>query len=222
MSQGAVGGASRGKVFGWTAAVVALLCLLLAPPGLAHNVYVANFNSHDLAVIDSRTNLLAGPSISLPGFAEPFTLAITPDGSRAYVSNSNGDSLLAVDLRTNAVIGAPIPSTATPTASRSRPMAAGSTLPTAAPKASLRSTPRPTRRSAARSRSRGFPTASRSRPTEGASTSATRGRPPSRSSIRKPTSRSRRSRSRTVLPASPSPPTAVAPMWSIVVRIPSR
>jgi len=72
-------------------------------------VYVANFNSHDLAVIDSRTNLLAGPPISLPGFAEPFTLAITPDGSRAYVSNSNGDSLLAVDLRTNSVVGAPIP-----------------------------------------------------------------------------------------------------------------
>ena len=72
-------------------------------------MYVANFNSHDLAVIDSRTNLLAGPPISLLGAAEPFTLAITPDGSRAYVSNSNGDSLLAVDLRTKAVVGAPIP-----------------------------------------------------------------------------------------------------------------
>jgi YVTN family beta-propeller protein len=109
VSQGAVRRAPRDKVFGCAAAVVTLLCLLLASPGHARGVYAASFNSHDLAVIDSRTNLLAGPPISLPNFVEPFTLAITPDGSRAYVSNSNGDSLLTVDLRTNAVIGAPIP-----------------------------------------------------------------------------------------------------------------
>jgi YVTN family beta-propeller protein len=86
-----------------------VLACVLAPPALARDAYVTNFNGASVSVIDTATNTAATSTI--PVGNAPAGLAITPDGSRAYVTNRFAGppgTVSVIDTATNAVVGTPI------------------------------------------------------------------------------------------------------------------
>lgn len=63
-------------------------------------VYVANFRSSNVSVIDTATDTVVA-IIPVAG-PDPLGMAITADGSRLYVANSGGTTVSVVDATTNA------------------------------------------------------------------------------------------------------------------------
>jgi len=63
--------------------------------------YVVNDNSNNVTVFDIATNALVA-NISVG--ANPWRIAITPDGAQAYVTNQNDNSVSVIDTSTNGVI----------------------------------------------------------------------------------------------------------------------
>src|SRR5436190_14872376 len=87
----------------------------VTPVGLAVTpdnrfAYVANNNNYGLSngntvsVLDLTNNTLA-QTISDPSFNQPYTVTMSPDGTRAYVTNSNSTTISMINPVTNAVTG---------------------------------------------------------------------------------------------------------------------
>ena len=90
-------------------AVAALIGALLASSAAARNIYVTNYNSDTVSVVDGNTNQVIGAPIATGSESGPYTVAITPDGKTAYVVNYDSASVSAIDISLNQVIGSPIP-----------------------------------------------------------------------------------------------------------------
>jgi len=76
------------------------------PFGVAINtsgtkVYVANWDSNDVSVIDTSTNTVTA---TVPVGKEPKGVAVTPDGTKIYVTNTNSSTVSVIDTATNSVI----------------------------------------------------------------------------------------------------------------------
>src|SRR5712664_630305 len=88
--------------------VIATIQVGMGPRRLAYdsanqNIYVANFNSDSVSVIDGRTNSVA-TSIQLPRFSRPFWLAFDPANQNIYVANTGMNDVSVIKGSTNAVI----------------------------------------------------------------------------------------------------------------------
>ncbi|HEV2857692.1 MAG TPA: PKD domain-containing protein [Solirubrobacterales bacterium] len=88
------------------------LGLATAPAVAASLAYTLNYEDDTVAAIDTQTNQVVGTPIKVGD--GPYTIAITPDGTRAYVGNSNEETISVIDLQTNQVVGTPIPFPAQP------------------------------------------------------------------------------------------------------------
>jgi YVTN family beta-propeller protein len=82
-------------------ALIAAILFLTSPSFAAPFVYVTNFSSGDVSVIDIATNAVVatvavGP---LPG-----GVAVTPNGSRVYVTHVSSNNVSVIDTATNTVI----------------------------------------------------------------------------------------------------------------------
>ncbi len=72
--------------------------LAVSPDG--RQVYVANFNSDSVSVVDTGS----GEVTAIPVGDGPVQAVVSPDGGRAYVANIGSDSLSVVDTGARAVI----------------------------------------------------------------------------------------------------------------------
>src|SRR5690242_1389536 len=102
---------SRGRVFHAAIAVAVLALAACSSSALARNLYVANYNSDTVSVIDATTDQIVG-TIDNGINTGPWTLAISPDGKTVYVTNYDSGGINTIDTATNQIVGAPI---ATPT-----------------------------------------------------------------------------------------------------------
>jgi len=95
--------------------VVATINVGVTPAGLAitpdsKTAYVANNNNYGIAgqdsisVLDLKHNLLV-TTITDESFNQPYTITMSPDGSKAYVTNSNSTTITIIDTDSNQVIG---------------------------------------------------------------------------------------------------------------------
>ena len=89
--------------------VLLSLLVFIAPPlAAAPFAYITNSGAaaNTVSVIDLATNTV----IALPimGGANPFGVAVTPDGTRVYVTNDGSDTVSVISTATNTVIGLPI------------------------------------------------------------------------------------------------------------------
>jgi YVTN family beta-propeller protein len=87
------------------------LAWLVAPaPVFAQNAYITNL-PNTVSVIDTTSNTVVA---TIPGFARPFGVAVTPDGSKVYVTNGGddnpvfgvtfGDTVSVIDTATNTMV----------------------------------------------------------------------------------------------------------------------
>src|SRR5262249_45708134 len=65
-------------------------------------VYVANYGSDSVSVIDATTRMVIA---TVPVLDAPFGLAAHPDGSRVYVAHQFADAVTVIDTATNTVLG---------------------------------------------------------------------------------------------------------------------
>ncbi|MER7693858.1 serine/threonine-protein kinase, partial [Streptomyces sp. NPDC097610] len=82
----------------------------VSPDG--RRVYVANFTSGSVSVIDIATNRTVGSPI--PVGVTPEGVGVSPDGRRVYVTNSSSGSVSVIDATRNRTVGSPIPVGDTP------------------------------------------------------------------------------------------------------------
>lgn len=64
-------------------------------------VYVSNFNSNKVSVIDTATNTVVA---TIPVGDSPIAIALSPDGTRAYTTNQNSNNVSVIDTSTNTVV----------------------------------------------------------------------------------------------------------------------
>ena len=87
--------------------VFVLVALLLSSQlARAQNAYITNNFDDTVSVIDTATNTVVGPPITVG--TTPIGLAITPDGSRVYVANQSSNTVSVIATATNTVVGPPI------------------------------------------------------------------------------------------------------------------
>ncbi|MCX4509362.1 serine/threonine-protein kinase [Streptomyces sp. NBC_01619] len=82
----------------------------LSPDG--RRVYVTNFSSDSVSVIDTATNRTVDDPI--PVGNSPSGVAVSPDGRRVYVTNNDSASVSVIDATKNRTMGNPIPVGDTP------------------------------------------------------------------------------------------------------------
>src|SRR5260370_18489083 len=73
----------------WVFAAFAVACIWASRPcdgQIEVEAYIANFNSNNVSVIDTKTNTVLGLPIPVGGF--PIGVPVTPDGTFAYVTNA--------------------------------------------------------------------------------------------------------------------------------------
>jgi YVTN family beta-propeller protein len=80
-------------------------CLFAPASARAQNAYITNENDGTVSVIDTATNTVVGSPITVG--ANPFGVAVTPDGSKVYVANSDS-TVSVIATATNTVVGSPI------------------------------------------------------------------------------------------------------------------
>lgn len=100
---------TRPKVLSAAVAAAILALALLAAPALGRELYAADYETDNVAVISSETGLPVMPPISTGENSGPYTLAISPDGRTVYTANYNSDTVSAIDTQTKSVVGVPIP-----------------------------------------------------------------------------------------------------------------
>ncbi|MEU1403511.1 serine/threonine-protein kinase [Streptomyces sp. NPDC005728] len=88
-----------------------------SPQGVAvspdgRRVYVANFASGSVSVIDVATNRTVGDPI--PVGDTPEGVDVSPDGRKVYVTNNSSASVSVIDATRNRTVGSPIPVGDTP------------------------------------------------------------------------------------------------------------
>jgi YVTN family beta-propeller protein len=79
----------------------AVSCILGSVQSLAQDAYIANGLSDNVTVIDTRTNTVVDPPITVGDF--PWGVAVAPDGKKVYVANINSGTVSVIDARTNTV-----------------------------------------------------------------------------------------------------------------------
>jgi YVTN family beta-propeller protein len=68
-------------------------------------LYVANFGSNDVTVIDLATNdVMETVDVAADGGMGPYGVAITPDGAFAYISNFTSDNVSVIEVASNTVV----------------------------------------------------------------------------------------------------------------------
>ncbi|MBF6037211.1 YncE family protein, partial [Pseudomonas sp. P155] len=77
-----------------------------SPHGIAFTpdgtrVYVSNYTSDTISVIDTATNLVL---TNIPVERDPAGIVVSPDGTRAYVCCNGSNSILVIDVATNRVL----------------------------------------------------------------------------------------------------------------------
>jgi YVTN family beta-propeller protein len=97
----------RGRVFYAAIAVAVLALVAFASSAVASNLYVPNYESDTVSVIDAKTNQIVG-TIQNGANTGPWTLAISPDGKTVYVTNYDSGGINTIDTATNQIVGAPI------------------------------------------------------------------------------------------------------------------
>jgi YVTN family beta-propeller protein len=75
--------------------------LLGSTQSLAQNAYITNSGSNTVSVIAMPTNTVTA---TIPVGADPFGVAVTPDGSKVYVANGNSDNVSVIGAQSNTVI----------------------------------------------------------------------------------------------------------------------
>ncbi len=90
------------------AGIAALFACAFSSGVSARSLYVTNYDSDTVSVIDGLANQVVGPPISTGPESGPFTLAIAPDGRTVYTADYKGGSVTPIDTLTNQA-GAPIP-----------------------------------------------------------------------------------------------------------------
>src|SRR4051794_33524519 len=89
-----------------TLAMSVLLSAVLVSSAAARNVYVPNYDSDNVAVLDATTGQVVAPPIPFPsGESGPWTSAVAPDGKTAYIVNYDGEYVSAIDTATNQIVG---------------------------------------------------------------------------------------------------------------------
>jgi YVTN family beta-propeller protein len=72
-------------IFGLVAiAAFTLVDVLGSAQVLAQNAYITNFSDNTVSVINTKTNTVIGSPISVG--ANPFAVAVSPDGTRVYIT----------------------------------------------------------------------------------------------------------------------------------------
>jgi|SRR6516165_4260777 YVTN family beta-propeller protein len=69
---------------------------------LAQNAYITNgsFSNNNVSVINTVTNAVIA---TIPVGANPYSVAVTADGSKAYVTNTGSQTVSVIDTATNTV-----------------------------------------------------------------------------------------------------------------------
>lgn len=97
----------RGRVVYAAVAGAVLALAAFASSALAGNLYVPNYESDNVSVIDGKTNQTVG-AIPTGTDTGPWTLAISPDGKTVYVTDYDSGGISTIDTATNQIVGAPI------------------------------------------------------------------------------------------------------------------
>ncbi len=98
-----------------TRQVLAEIATGLHPSGMAlspdgTHLYIANANTDDISVIDTKTDLETGrlsakPMKKLPLGSAPNAVAVSPDGTTLYAANGGNNALAVIDLTTGKLKG---------------------------------------------------------------------------------------------------------------------
>jgi DNA-binding beta-propeller fold protein YncE len=80
-------------------------------------MYVPNFNTNDVYVIDSNGRQVIGSPIPISPVSEDCcaNIAFDPIHERIYVTNGFVDTITVIDTNTNTIVGLPLIAGATPT-----------------------------------------------------------------------------------------------------------
>ena len=79
-----------------------LICINPVTGLAAPFAYVTNGEDDTVTIIDTATNTVVGPPITV-GDA-PFRIAANPAGTRVYVANMDDDTVSVIDTATNTVV----------------------------------------------------------------------------------------------------------------------
>jgi gliding motility-associated-like protein len=80
---------------------VPVIATITATPIASGFGYIANLSSNNVSVISTASNTLIG---TIPVGLGPFSVSVSPDGSRAYVANSGSNTVSVINTATNTVI----------------------------------------------------------------------------------------------------------------------
>src|SRR6266404_2469698 len=98
------GRAMRLRLYRPLAIAAFVSCFLASAQTLAHNAYITNGGDNSMSVIDTATNTVIA---TIPVSDRPFSVVVTPDGSKVYVTNNNSGNprtVSVIDTATNTVI----------------------------------------------------------------------------------------------------------------------
>ena len=94
-------------------AIAALVfCCFAGAQALAQNAYITNLDANTVSVIDTTSNTVTA---TIPVGADPWGVAVTPDGSTVYVAN-DGDGTVSVIATASNTVTATIPGFSEPIA----------------------------------------------------------------------------------------------------------
>ncbi len=75
-------------------------CLALVNIAHAYQIYVSNFSTNNVSVIDTRTNTVTA---TIPVGLAPQFVVISPNGQFTYVANFSSNSVSVINTATNVV-----------------------------------------------------------------------------------------------------------------------
>jgi YVTN family beta-propeller protein len=88
---------------------IAASAAAIAPSALARDLYVANYNSDSMTVIDGATNQVVGAPVPTGAESGPWMTAVTPDGKTVYTVGWDSGNLIGIDTATKQISGPPVP-----------------------------------------------------------------------------------------------------------------
>jgi YVTN family beta-propeller protein len=88
---------------------IAASAAAVAPSAPARDLYVANYTSDSMTVIDGTTTQVVGAPIPTGANTGPWMTAITPDGKTVYTVGWDSGNLIGIDTATKQVSGPSVP-----------------------------------------------------------------------------------------------------------------
>jgi YVTN family beta-propeller protein len=98
---------ARRLILGFLA--IAASATAIAPSAPARDLYVANYASDSMTVIDGATNQVVGAPVPTGAESGPWMTAITPDGKTVYTVGWDSGNLIGIDTATKQVSGPSVP-----------------------------------------------------------------------------------------------------------------